>query len=150
MKYPIARVACCEEVFESEAVARTTQFEHEYAPEQSTRTSFEVVPGGGLDADARRGVSSQFIQRVKLIAVAAALFLTLGVVRIGISTATVSTLQANNVIRNEMRATTATNDSLRVSRSLLASTTRIERIATQNYGMTLETNRPVVDVNNNA
>ena len=134
----------------SEAVARTTQFEHEYAPEQSTRTSFEVVPGGGLDADARRGVSSQFIQRVKLIAVAAALFLTLGVVRIGISTATVSTLQANNVIRNEMRATTATNDSLRVSRSLLASTTRIERIATQNYGMTLETNRPAVDVNNNA
>ena len=134
----------------SEAVARTTQFEHEYAPGQSTRTSFEVVPGGGLDADARRGVSSQFIQRVKLIAVAAALFLTLGVVRIGISTATVSTLQANNVIRNEMRATTATNDSLRVSRSLLASTTRIERIATQNYGMTLETNRPVVDVSNNA
>ena len=133
-----------------EAVARTTQFEHEYAPEQSTRSSFEVVPGGGLDADARRGVSSQFIQRVKLIAVAAALFLTLGVVRIGISTATVSTLQANNVIRNEMRATTATNDSLRVSRSLLASTTRIERIATQNYGMTLETNRPVVDVSNNA
>ena len=128
----------------SEAVARTTQFEHEYAPEQSTRSSFEVVPGGGLDADARRGVSSQFIQRVKLIAVAAALFLTLGVVRIGISTATVSTLQANNVIRNEMRATTATND------SLLASTTRIERIATQNYGMTLETNRPVVDVSNNA
>ena len=134
----------------SEAVARTTQFEHEYAPEQSTRSSFEVVPGGGLDADARRGVSSQFIQRVKLIAVAAALFLTLGVVRIGISTATVSTLQANNVIRHEMRATTATNDSLRVSRSLLASTTRIERIATQNYGMTLETNRPVVDVSNNA
>ena len=81
----------------SEAVARTTQFEHEYAPEQSTRSSFEVVPGGGLDADARRGVSSQFIQRVKLIAVAAALFLTLGVVRIGISTATVSTLQSNNV-----------------------------------------------------
>lgn len=134
----------------SEAVARAIQFEHEYAPEQSTRTSFEVVPGGGLDADARRGVSSQFIQRVKLIAVAAALFLTLGVVRIGISTATVSTLQANNVIRNEMRATTATNDSLRVSRSLLASTTRIEHIATQNYGMTLETNRPVVDVSNNA
>lgn len=134
----------------SEAVARTTQFEHEYAPEQSTRSSFEVIPGGGLDADARRGVSSQFIQRVKLIAVAAALFLTLGVVRIGISTATVSTLQANNVIRNEMRATTATNDSLRVSRSLLASTTRIERIATQNYGMTLETNRPVVDVSDNA
>ena len=134
----------------SEAVARAIQFEHEYAPEQSPRTSFEVVPGGGLDADARRGVSSQFIQRVKLIAVAAALFLTLGVVRIGISTATVSTLQANNVIRNEMRATTATNDSLRVSRSLLASTTRIERIATQNYGMTLETNRPVVDVSNNA
>ena len=134
----------------SEAVARAIQFEHEYAPEQSTRTSFEVVPGGGLDADARRGVSSQFIQRVKLIAVAAALFLTLGVVRIGISTATVSTLQANNVSRNEMRATTATNDSLRVSRSLLASTTRIERIATQNYGMTLETNRPVVDVSNNA
>ena len=134
----------------SEAVARTTQFEHEYAPEQSTRTSFEVVPGGGLDADARRGISSQFIQRVKLIAVAAVLFLMLGVVRIGISTATVSTLQSNNVIRNEMRATTVTNDSLRISRSLLASTTRIERIATQNYGMTLETNRPVVDVSNNA
>ncbi|MBF0911870.1 MAG: cell division protein FtsL, partial [Atopobiaceae bacterium] len=40
--------------------------------------------------------------------------------------------------------------SLRISRSLLASSTRIDRIAAQNYGMTLETNRCVVDVRNNA
>ncbi|MBF0911712.1 MAG: cell division protein FtsL, partial [Atopobiaceae bacterium] len=104
----------------SEAIARTTQNEFEYARQESTRASFEVIPGGGLDADARRGVSSQFIQRIKIVAVAAALFLTLGVVRIGISTATVSTLQSNNVIRNEMRETSAANDSLRISRSLLA------------------------------
>lgn len=134
----------------SEAIARTTQNEFEYARQESTRASFEVIPGGGLDADARRGVSSQFIQRIKIVAVAAALFLTLGVVRIGISTATVSTLQSNNVIRNEMRETSAANDSLRISRSLLASSTRIDRIAAQNYGMTLETNRCVVDVRNNA
>lgn len=134
----------------SEAIARTTQNEFEYARQESTRASFEVIPGGGLDADARRGVSSQFIQRIKIVVAAAALFLTLGVVRIGISTATVSTLQSNNVIRNEMRETSAANDSLRISRSLLASSTRIDRIAAQNYGMTLETNRCVVDVRNNA
>lgn len=134
----------------SEAIARTTQNEFEYARQESTRASFEVIPGGGLDADARRGVSSQFIQRIKVVAVAAALFLTLGVVRIGISTATVSTLQSNNAIRNEMRETSAANDSLRISRSLLASSTRIDRIAAQNYGMTPETNRYVIDVRNNA
>ena len=42
---------------------------------------------------------------------------------------------------------TAENDNLRISRSLLSSNTRIEKIATQRYGMKLSENRAVLNVN---
>ena len=59
-----------------------------------------------------------------------------------------SKLQANNETRTALRQMTAENDNLRISRSLLSSNTRIEKIATQRYGMKLSENRAVLNVNN--
>ena len=107
-----------------------------------------MVPGGGLDAHARRGVSTQFVSAVMTVVLAFALIFTIGVGRVVLSTMTVSKLQANNETRTALRQMTAENDNLRISRSLLSSNTRIEKIATQRYGMKLSENRAVLNVNN--
>ena len=76
-----------------------------------------------------------------------ALVFAVGVGRVAISTMTVSKLQANNETRVTMRQMTTENDNLRTSRSLLSSNTRIEKIATQNYGMKLSENLAVLNLN---
>lgn len=110
------------------------------------RPSFSVVTGGGLDARARAGVSPQFLQRVRTIVVCALVFIALGACRVALSTATVSTLQANSTLRSQIKEAQALNEDLQVERSVLSSSSRISRIATQNYGMSLSTNREVLDL----
>lgn len=134
--------------YTSEAID-ITSVERDYERQQTVACpSFEVVPGGGLDAHARRGVSTQFISAVMTVVLAFALIFTIGVGRVVLSTMTVSKLQANNETRTALRQMTAENDNLRISRSLLSSNTRIEKIATQRYGMKLSENRAVLNVNN--
>lgn len=134
--------------YTSEAID-ITSVERDYERQQTVASpSFEVVPGGGLDAHARRGVSTQFISAVMTVVLAFALVFTIGVGRVVLSTMTVSKLQANNETRTALRQMTAENDNLRISRSLLSSNTRIEKIATQRYGMKLSENRAVLNVNN--
>lgn len=133
--------------YTSEAID-ITSVERDYERQQTVACpSFEVVPGGGLDAHARRGVSTQFISAVMTVVLAFALIFTIGVGRVVLSTMTVSKLQANNETRTALRQMTAENDNLRISRSLLSSNTRIEKIATQRYGMKLSENRAVLNVN---
>lgn len=110
------------------------------------RPSFSVVTGGGLDARARAGVSPQFLQRVRTIVVCALVFIALGACRVALSTATVSTLQANSTLRSQIKEAQVLNEDLQVERSVLSSSSRISRIATQNYGMFLSTNREVLDL----
>ena len=110
------------------------------------RPSFSVVTGGGLDARARAGESPQFLQRVRTIVVCALVFIALGACRVALSTATVSTLQANSTLRSQIKEAQALNEDLQVERSVLSSSSRISRIATQNYGMSLSTNREVLDL----
>ena len=134
--------------YTSEAID-ITSVERDYERQQPVASpSFEVVPGGGLDSHARRGVSTQFISAVMTVVLAFALIFTIGVGRVVLSTMTVSKLQANNETRTALRQMTAENDNLRISRSLLSSNTRIEKIATQRYGMKLSENRAVLNVNN--
>lgn len=133
--------------YTSEAID-ITSVEKDYERQQTVASpSFEVVPGGGLDAHARRGVSTQFVSAVMTVVLAFALIFTIGVGRVVLSTMTVSKLQANNETRTALRQMTAENDNLRISRSLLSSNTRIEKIATQRYGMKLSENRAVLNVN---
>lgn len=110
------------------------------------RPSFSVVTGGGLDARARAGVSPQFLQRIRVVVACALVFLALGACRVALSTATVSTLQANSALRSQIKEAQTLNEDLQVEKSVLSSSSRISRIATQNYGMTLSTNREVVDL----
>lgn len=97
--------------------------------------SFEVVSGGGLDAKVRSGVSYEFLVRVAVVCSIALALLVIGAVRVVLSTATVSALRANATLRTEVSEAQSLNDELKIERAVLSSSTRIGRIATQNYGM---------------
>ena len=107
----------------------------EATPRREQRTSFEVVEGAGLDHLERRGVSPQFIANLKLAAAVCVALVVLCVARIGVYSMAVGTLASNESMRSELRQTVALEDDLRIQRSVLSSTHRIDRIATQSYGM---------------
>lgn len=118
------------------------------AERQSERRerSFEVVSGGGLDARAREGVSPVFVARLRAVVVAAVVLIALGMVRVGISAATVSLLRENVSLGTQIEEAESLNEQLRVQRSALSSNARISRIATQNYGMVLSTGSVTLDL----
>ncbi len=106
--------------------------------EASASPSFDVYEGGGLDARVRQGVTHQFLVKLVRVALVAAAICALGFARVAISTATVSALQANESLESQVGDATALYNDLKASKSALSSVSRIERIATQNYGMVLE------------
>ena len=114
--------------------------------ERQAAPSFEVVTGGGLDALARSGVSPSFVARVRLVLVVAVALVVLGMARVGITAATVSLLSANSELDAQIEQTSDLNDQLRVQRSILSSSSRISRIATQNYGMVLTGDAVTLDL----
>ena len=99
--------------------------------------TLEVVEGAGLDAQARRGVSAGFRAKVRLAAVAFATLMVLGFARVSLYTATLGTLQVNESMRTQIRSARSTENDLKVTTAMLSSDSRIARIASQNYGMTL-------------
>lgn len=123
-------------MYEGSAARRLDAFEEEYA-RSSARSSLRVYEGAGLDAQVRRGVSPQFIAMLKTLAVAAVVLVTLCFARIGIYSAAVSVLAQNSTMRTELKDAKAERDELRIERSVLSSSNRIDRIATQTYGMVL-------------
>ena len=114
--------------------------------EERASSSFEVVSGGGLDARAREGVSRAFVARVRTVVVVAVVLIALGMVRVGISAATVSLLRSNADLGTQIAEAESLNEQLRVQRSVLSSNARISRIATQNYGMVLPTDHVTVSL----
>lgn len=103
----------------------------------SARPSFDVYEGGGLDARVRQGVTPQFLAWIRRAALVGALIVAMGFVRVALSTATVSALNANEQLETQIDDATALYNDLKVSKSTLSSASRIERIASQNYGMVL-------------
>lgn len=103
------------------------------------RPSFEVVEGAGLDARVREGVSPEFLLRVRVVLIAVAIFIVLGLARVALYSVTVSSLTANEDLRTQIASAQATKSDLQISASTLSSSTRIDRIATQNYGMVAPT-----------
>ena len=101
------------------------------------RPSLEVLPGGGLDARVRRGVSAEFLSKVARVLAVAAVFIALGFVRVCVSSATVAALTENSSLRAQVNDAKNLNDELKIERAVLSSNSRIARIATQNYGMVL-------------
>ena len=110
--------------------------EYEYEV-PSRRKRLSVHKGGGLDAQARKGVSKGFTSTLQVFLLAVIVFFALGAVRVAITTQTVTLLRENETMRAGIEETLDRNDSLRVERSMLASSERIMAIATDNYGMHL-------------
>ena len=113
---------------------------------RSQRSSVSVVAGGGLDALARKGVSAEFLTRVKVAVAISMALITLGVCRVALTTASVSLLQGNVTLRSQIKEAESYNDDLQVEHSILSSASRIDRIATQNYGMVLSDSYDVRDL----
>ena len=115
-------------------------------PQRQEAPSLEVVSGGGLDARARRGVSPQFVARVRTVLLVAALLVGLGFARVAITAQTVSLLLDNADLSTQISEAEDLSSELSIERSVLSSNARISRIATQNYGMVLPTDRVIIDV----
>jgi len=122
--------------FEGSAARRLDQdLRTGYEAQRESRPSFEVFEGKGLDAQVRQGVSPLFLSLMKLAAVVAVAIAVLGAMRVALTAATVSTLQANNSLEIQIDDAINYCKDLQVDRSVYASATRIDRIATQNLGM---------------
>ena len=115
-------------------------------PYERPATSFEVVSGGGLDAQARRGVSHEFLARARTVAAVALFLFVLGLARVALSAATVAVLQTNSDLTTQIEEAEKLSSDLRIERSVLSSNARITRIATQNYGMVLTGDAVTVDL----
>ena len=121
--------------------------EREYArTPQQPRPSFEVVSGGGLDARARQGVSPEFLARFRAVVLVAAFLIAINLVRVALSAATVAALQANADLTSQISAAETLSSNLKIERSVLSSNARISRIATQNYGMVIPSERLSVTI----
>ena len=97
--------------------------------------SWEVIPGGGLDARARRGVSPEFVRALRLAVALVVALVLVGGARVALSAATVSALETTQTLQSKVSEAQDTNDALQIERSVDASSQRIVRIATENYGM---------------
>ena len=115
-------------------------------PYERPATSFEVVSGGGLDAQARRGVSHEFLARARTVAAVALFLFVLGLARVALSAATVAVLQTNSDLTTQIEEAEKLSSDLRIERSVLSSNARISRIATQNYGMVLPSDHVTVSL----
>ena len=94
-----------------------------------------VLEGGGLDRMARRSASPTFL---KAAICAVALMITLfvvGSVSIALTSGSVAILQSNETMSAQISQAEDANADLRIACSLLSSSDRIGRIATQNLNM---------------
>lgn len=128
---------------------RTSAAEARYeqvAPRPSTheRPNLEVLSGSGLDSLARAGVGRAFLHNAKLIAAIVLTVCALGLVRVGIFAMSAGVLNATATIRSQVEDARVTESNLQIEHSTLSSSGRIDRIATQNYGMVKATENEVM------
>ncbi|MBQ3266679.1 MAG: hypothetical protein IJI16_07505 [Atopobiaceae bacterium] len=130
----------------SEAVSLAYAERSQAYERAALRPAFEVVNGAGLDARVRQGVSDDFITKVRIALVAVVTVVVLGACRIGICAMTLTTLQSNSALRAEIKQAQALETDLKVTSSLLSDSSRIDRIATQNYGMVKVTDYETISI----
>lgn len=102
---------------------------------QHAAPAFEVIPGRGLDAQVRRGVSEQFISRLIKISACAVIIFAIAFVRMGFFSMAISAGSQTTNLRSQIKEAKSTQDNLTIEQSVLANESRIGRIATQTYGM---------------
>lgn len=112
--------------------------------QQQVRPAFDVIEGGGADARVRRGISEGFLFRVVITLVAVSAFVLAGVARVSLTTLTVSELSENGTLESQIAEFESTNSDMRIECSILSSSSRINKIASQNYGMVLATEHEIL------
>lgn len=120
----------------------------DYGRERELRPSFSVVEGGGLDARARRAVSEGFLSRTRVLVCIACTLIAVGAICVALSAAAASCLGRNVDLRDQIQQAERVNGELQVQRSQLSSSARIDRIATENYGMVRATTSDTIDLSN--
>ena len=118
---------------------------YERPREVERHAPFEVVRGGGLDARVRSGVYAQFWTRFKLFVACALAFAAIGICRVALTAATVSNLTQANALEEKISTSASANSDLKIERSVLSSSSRVNAIAKQNYGMVLSTDTESMD-----
>lgn len=127
-------------------VLEETAYELEPRSSRQDVSHLQTVRGGRLDSEAARSVSRVFWTRAKLVTITLLTIFALGAVRVALTVATVSTLSATTSMKAQLTEAQDTNDQLRISHSILSSESRISRIATQNYGMSYDSDRETINL----
>lgn len=96
---------------------------------------YQVLKGASRDSRARKGVSASIANAFRFALLVGACIFVLGLVRVGMCAATVSTLEANNSLKQEVSSAQDTNRQLKIEINSLSSNARIAKLATQKYNM---------------
>ena len=105
--------------------------------------------GGGIDAQVRRQTSSM-AGLVRLVVAATIALALLGVCRVALTVRTVSALQDLSEIESNVSQALDTRTALQVERSVLSATDRLQRIATENYGMVYASEVDTINIQTSA
>lgn len=128
---------------------------HAYAnpqqrPAARPRPDLRVVPGKGRDYAAQVGVSPLFMTCFKIV-IAAILFLAaIGVCRVWLTSATVSTLMSSEELSAQIDDAQSLAKDLEVQQAVLENPTRIEDYATQYLAMVPAEETDYIDVSEGA
>lgn len=103
--------------------------------QQQRQATLRTVAGEGADAKARAGVSAEFLSKYRAFLAVLAIVGVLCVARVGTFALAAGIMADNAAMRTQIEQSTTLANQLRIQRSVLSSTSRIDRIATQTYGM---------------
>ena len=110
------------------------QLDYRQAQTLPVRRPLSVVEGGRNSRRASQTASAP-ARALALVLALGVCFAVLGAIRIAFTTATVTSLRQIERAESSLAEEQATMTELQVERSVLSSADRIQRIATQNYGM---------------
>lgn len=99
------------------------------------REPLSVHQGGGLDARFDSEAMSSLAKVIKIAIAATFIFVVFGGARVALTTQTVQALQNVREVRDTLADATDMQTQLQIERSALLSSDRIQKIATESYGM---------------
>lgn len=99
------------------------------------RGHISVHEGGGLDARVERESAARTSSLARIAVAVTFAFVLLGAARVALTAQTVTLLKQVSTAEATVKAAFDTRTELRVERSTLTNADRIQRIATENYGM---------------
>lgn len=124
--------------------AAPDRLRREAGPRVDARPSLHVVTGEGREAN--QAVSPAFLGVIKVACVLIALFVVVGLARVGLATATAATLNSNAALSNELDAGRDESSNLEVMQSVYGSPTRIRDLASGQLGMVDAENSVTLDL----